>query len=713
MREIKYHIDTEHKQDKKIILTGWAFSTQEDAKVDIQIKELEHIEMKKLIRVDVQNAYKDHKEARQSGFEIAFDMKEHLSVYHIVFSDGEVEEAYQIDIAKIKKEEKQEKMKYIKKIITSIRLNNLKKVVAYMNAHGWTATIKKIKAKLNNTSVSGITYEQWFEKVKPSKAELENQRNYQFGYKPLISIVVPTYNTPKKFLEEMVQSVVEQTYSNWELCLADGGSKEETKKLLQELANKNSKIKVNFLEENKGISENTNAALDMAQGDYIALLDHDDLLTPDALYEVVKVINVCSRPDFIYTDEDKIDENSTHLFDPHFKPDYAPDTLRSYNYITHFSVFSKEVLEKSGKFNSQCDGSQDYDIILRITEKANKVIHIPKILYHWRTHMNSVALNPESKRYAYEAAKVALANHMERVGLQGKVEDGKFLGSYKINYTIVDTPKVSIIIPNKDHKEDLEKCINSILRKSMYKNIEIIIVENNSETEEIQEYYKSLEKYSRIKVVTWEGKFNYSAINNFGAKHADGQYMILLNNDTEVINPFWIEEMLMYCQREDVGVVGAKLYYPDDTVQHGGVVIGLAGSAGHIHHGILKEEYGYFGRASVVQNLNAVTAACLMIKTSVFKEINGLDENLAVAFNDVDMCLRVRELGYLIIFNPYAELYHYESKSRGIENTPEKLERFQQEEAQLKQRWKEVFLQGDCYYNPNLSLQHADFRLKE
>lgn len=708
MESIKYHIDSVSSQGQEVKIMGWAFSTNEDEKVDITIKGHTVKEYKQHFRVDVQHAFSQYPKARESGFEVIFEMANKKETIELELSTTTDRAVYTIHPKKIRKE-----VEGTSKLVRFLRLiskENFKKFVMSIKSVGIKATLIKTRTKVSNIDRN---YQNWFEKNSPTAHELQEQRKYKFVNMPLISIVVPIYNTPKNFLEEMIESVTNQTYSNWELCLADGGSKEETKNLLDKYSKENKKIKVTYLEQNKGISGNTNAAIEIAEGDYIALLDHDDLLTPDALYEVVKAINIYDQPDFIYTDEDKIDETGKHLFDPHFKSDYAPDTLRSYNYITHFAVFSKSLLDKIGYFNSECDGSQDYDIILRATEQANKVIHIPKILYHWRTHMNSVALNPESKRYAYEAAKVALKNHLERIGLQGKVEDGQFLGSYKINYDIVDTPMVSIIIPNKDHKEDLEKCINSILKKSMYKNLEIIIVENNSETEEIKEYYQSLERYSRIKVVKWEGTFNYSAINNFGAQHAQGQYFILLNNDTEVINPLWIEEMLMYCQREDVGVVGAKLYYPDDTIQHGGVVIGLAGSAGHIHHGTLKEEYGYFGRATIVQNLNAVTAACLMIKRTVFKEIKGLDENYTVAFNDVDMCLRVRELGYLIVFNPYAELYHYESKSRGIEDTEEKMNRFSQEEALLKKRWREVFIQGDGYYNKNLSLQHADFRLKQ
>lgn len=713
MSEIKYHIDSTLKNDNKITIIGWGFSTTQDKELHLTVEKALNIEIKRLYRVDVQNAFQNFKQARHSGFEINFEFESGVEIYQLVLKDDLAKEVVDISLKEIDEKERQEERNRRRRILKFINIQTFKKVAHHIKLYGIKSCIAKIKVKLEGKIQESIEYEEWFNEHKPTVEELKIQRTHIFEYMPLISIVVPIYNTPKSFFEEMVQSVINQTYSNWELCLADGGSKEEMLQILEIYKNKDSRIKIKCLSENLGISGNTNAGLEMATGEYIALLDHDDLLTDDALFEVVKVINNENKPDFIYTDEDKIDEHSKKVFDPHFKPDFSPDTLRSYNYITHFSVFTREVLKKAGNFNKDCDGSQDYDIILRITEKANKVIHISKILYHWRTHMNSVALNPQSKRYAYEAAKVALTNHLARVGLKGMPIDGKFLGSYKIEYDIEEKPLISIIIPNKDNKEDLEKCIKSVLDKSTYTNIEIIVVENNSSTTEIKEYYDELAAYKNIKVVKWEKEFNYSAINNYGVKFAKGEYMILLNNDTEVISPNWIEQMLMYCQREDMGVVGAKLYYPDDTIQHAGVVVGLAGSAGHIHHHCLKEEFGYFGRACIVQNLSAVTAACLMIKRKVFDKLEGFDENYAVALNDVDLCLRVREAGYLVVFNPYAELYHYESKSRGQEDTIEKIKRFENEVERFTNKWKDIIENGDKYYNINLTMNYSDFRLAQ
>ena len=508
----------------------------------------------------------------------------------------------------------------------------------------------------------------------------------------------------------MIESVREQTYPNWELCLADGSDSEITKEILKEYALKDKKIKVGFLDENKGISDNTNAAIDLAQGDYIALFDHDDLLTPNALYEYVKVINTDPDVDFIYCDEDKTDEGQTEYFEPHFKPDWSPDTLRSYNYICHLSVFKKTLLDQVGRFNRQYDGSQDHDMILRLTEKANKIVHIPKILYHWRVHKNSTAGGLSVKEYTIEAGRQAITSHITRMGMDGEVTKGLFVGSHRVTYELKVNPLVSIIIPNKDHKDTLKQCIDSIIEKTTYSNYEIIIVENNSTTEEIFDYYDALKQVPNINITYWEGDFNYPAINNYGAQHAKGEVLLLLNNDVEIISPNWIEEMLMLVQREDVGIVGARLYYPDNTVQHAGVVVGMLGVAGHVHKGKHRLDPSYFGRAQVVQNLSAVTAACLMIKKSTFEQVEGLDEEFKVAFNDVDLCLRVRELGKLVVYTPFAELYHYESKSRGAEDTFEKIDRFNNEIKVFKERWG--LYRNDPYYNTNLTLDKEDFSLK-
>ena len=462
---------------------------------------------------------------------------------------------------------------------------------------------------------------------------------------------------------------------------------------------------------NEGISENTNHCIRMATGDYIALFDHDDLLHPCALYENMCVIDE-KGADFIYSDEDTFSDKPENAYCPHYKPDYSPDTLRSYNYICHFSVFKKSLLDEVGLFRKSFDGSQDYDMILRLTEKAKLIVHIPKIIYYWRSHPASVASNVSAKTYCMDAAKKALGEHLDRIGLIGKVEDASIPSVYRIKYEIKNNPKISILIPNKDFITDLSKCINSILEKSTYDNYEIIVIENNSEQKSTFDYYKIIEKYEKVKVVYWKDEFNYSAINNYGATFADGDYILLLNNDMEIITPDWLQEMLMYAQREDVGAVGAKLYYPDDTVQHAGVIVGLGGVAGHSHKMFPRSACGYSYRLQLVQNLSAVTAACLLLRKEVFDEVQGLDEGFKVAFNDIDFCMKIRAAGYLIVFTPYAELYHYESKSRGYENTPEKVARFNGEIQRFKSKWQKELDEGDPYYNVNLSLDTEDFAIK-
>lgn len=543
--------------------------------------------------------------------------------------------------------------------------------------------------------------------------ELEEQRKTTFQGSKKFSVVVPLYNTPELYLRKMIESVLYQTYDNLELCLADGSDKKHryVKDVCKEYQHYDKRICYKKLKKNMGISDNTNACLDMASGDYIVLFDHDDFLHPSALYENMKVIER-ENADFIYTDENTFHETINDAFFPHYKPDFSPDYLRSINYICHLTTFSRELYQKVGGFRREFDGSQDYDMILRLTEQAERVVHIPKVLYYWRAHKDSVAMDIHAKDYCINTAQKALTEHLQRIGLSGEVENGQYLSSYRIRYEIVGNPLISILIPNKDHVDELERCLKSIQERSTYKNYEIIIIENNSEKRETFEYYDALQKNPRIKVVIWEKEFNYSAINNYGASFAKGEYLLMLNNDVEIISPDWLQEMLMFVQRDDVGAVGAKLYYPNDTIQHAGVIVGLGGVAGHSHKYFEKDNMGYFIRLVAVQNLSAVTAACLMVKKAVFDSLEGLDTGFRVAFNDVDFCMRIRKAGYLIVFTPYAELYHYESLSRGAEDTPEKVERFNGEICRFKERWGKELDEGDPYYNPNLSLDYEDFRIR-
>ena len=552
-------------------------------------------------------------------------------------------------------------------------------------------------------------------KFKISKAQRTVEEKTVFESNPKISILVPLYNTPIKFLKEMIESVQNQTYKNWELCLADGSDRRhnEIGNFVLEKVKKDNRIVYKKLEKNLGISENTNACLDMATGDYMSLFDHDDLLHPSALYFVVKAINE-KNADFIYTDEVTfLDGNVKHLVNLHYKPDFAIDTLRSYNYICHLTTFKASLIEKTGGFRRECDGSQDYDLILRLTEQAENIVHVPEILYFWRGHKNSTAQDITSKPYIVNAAHKALRDHLERSGLKGEVCDALIPSTYRIKYEIEGNPLISIVIANKDNIDALDTCLKSIYEKSTYRNFEIIIVENNSTEQSTFEYYKNLEEQaSNIKVVYWKDKFNYSAINNFGFTEAEGDYVLLLNNDVEIITPSWLEEMLMFAQRKDVGAVGAMLYYPDDTIQHAGVVLGIGGVAGHAHKYLPRGAYGYMSRGAIAQNFSAVTFACVMMSSDIFEEMHGIDEKFEVTFNDVDMCMRIRKAGYLNVFTPYAELYHYESKSRGQEDTPEKVKRFNSEIDRFKKRWDKELEQGDPYYNPHLSLHHEDFSFK-
>lgn len=586
------------------------------------------------------------------------------------------------------------------------------KITDYYRNYGFKAIIARVFYKVIGKNT--ISYKTWFKRNYPIKSTLKKQREKRFSYSPKISVVVPLYKTPQRYLDELVSSVKAQSYENWELCLSDGsGEDSPLASVLKGYTAADSRIKVTVSKQPLQISENTNAALKIATGDYIAFADHDDLLAPNAFYECVYELNNDRTIDMLYTDEDKVDMSGKEHFMPHFKPDFNIDMLRSVNYFCHLVVVKRELYEQVGALDPQFDGAQDYDFVLRCVEKAGNIKHIPKILYHSRAHKASTAENPESKDYAFGAGARAIKAHYERMGINATVEQTENKGTYRSRYALEGSPLVSIIIPNKDHIDDLKKCITSIEEKSSYKNYEFIVVENNSVEEETFNYYKQLEETcKRAKVVYWNGLgFNYPAINNFGARRAKGEYLLFLNNDTEIVNETCLEELLSYCMRRDVGAVGAKLCYDDGTIQHAGVVIGIGGSAGHVFAGFSRNEPGYFGRIQMVQNYSAVTAACMMMKRSVFEEVGGFDEQYAVAFNDIDLCMKIIKAGYLIVYNPYAELNHYESKSRGYEDSAEKVQRFNSEVARFANRWEEILKNGDPCYNPNLTLDRNDFSI--
>lgn len=588
------------------------------------------------------------------------------------------------------------------------------KGTAYFKRNGLKRTAKRCAEKLFlGGNSAGENYMKWRKKRIPSGEELASQKKTVFPYQPLFSIVVPLYRTPQNYLKELIDSVENQTYRNWELCLSDGSGADSPLKGFLNEVQKNRRIKVACPGRQMAISENTNEALKMAEGDFIVFADHDDLISPDALFECAKVINEQPDIDMIYTDEDKVTMNGKEFFQPHFKPDFNIDLLRSMNYFCHLVAVKRNLFEKAGYLNPEFDGAQDYDFVLRCTEQAQHICHIPKVLYHWRAHKDSTAENPESKRYAFTAGKRAIQAHYDRLGIKAVVEEGEYPGLYRTRYLFEEYPPVSVIIPNKDHSEDLRKCIDSVRNKSAYPNLEFIIVENNSTEDATFVCYKEMEaEYPNVHVVYWAEEFNYSKINNFGVDHAKGEYLLFLNNDIEMINEDCIEELLGPCMREDVGAVGARLFYPDDTIQHAGVIIGFGGIAGHAFIGKGRTENGYFSRIICAADLSAVTAACMMVKRSVFEEAGGFDETLRVAFNDIDLCLKIRSCNKLVVYNPYAQLYHYESKSRGYEDTPEKVARFNREADLFLKKWPDILEKGDPAYNPNLTLNKSDFSLR-
>ncbi len=552
----------------------------------------------------------------------------------------------------------------------------------------------------------------------PDAEEAARQSAVKFSKDICISILVPLYNTPKDFLKDTIDAVLRQTYRNWELCLADGSDEAHAYvgEYCREQAAAEPRILYKKLEKNEGISGNTNACLAMATGEYIGLYDHDDILHPSALFYYMEAI--CNEDaDYIYCDETTFHGKSVdNMITLHFKPDFSPDNLRANNYICHFWVFKRRLLEGAELFRTQFDGSQDHDMILRLTARAQHIVHIPKILYYWRSHKGSVAADISAKEYAIEAAKGAVADHLRSLGYDNfRIESTRaFETIFRIHYPLLAGAKVSILIPNCEQKAVLKRCIDSITEKSTYTDYEILVIENNSYSSEIFSYYEELKKHPKIRVLTYEGEFNYSAVNNFAAKEAKGEYLLLLNNDTEVITLNWLEELLMYAERADVGAVGAKLYYPDKTIQHAGIVLGLGAhrTAGHGHYKVNYENLGYMGRLCYAQDVSAVTGACLMVKKSLYEEVGGLDESFRVALNDVDFCLRLREKGLLNIWTPFCELYHYESASRGSDLKGSGAERYEEECGRFREKWKEILEKGDPYYNVNFSLDRSDYSLK-
>lgn len=594
------------------------------------------------------------------------------------------------------------------------------RVKFYFKKYGFKATLKKCLKKVvykllgKSTRNLRVEYMEWIKNNEPTEEELEQQKNYNFENNPKISIIVPMYNTPENFFKDLVDCMQSQTYSNWELCLADG-SPEENKELKKYFEN-DKRVVYKFLGKNDGISGNTNEALKLVTGDYVGLLDHDDAIPKFALYEIVKTINENPNVEFIYTDEDKIEGTIDKRCSPHFKPDYAPDTLACHNYITHFVVMKTKLIKKLGGFRKEYNGAQDFDLVLRASEETQNIIHIPKVLYHWRVHPQSTAMISDSKPYAYEAGKKAALDHQTRLGRKvSKVDHGGDVpGIYEVEYEVDGNPKVSILIPNKDGIKFLKQCVNSVLELTTYNNYEIVIIENNSIEQSTFKYYKEIEKNEKVRVIYYPEKgFNYSKIINFGVKNCDSEFIMQLNNDTKLLTKDWLEKFIGYAQRKEIGAVGARLYFGDKSIQHAGIAYGICDLAANLFPGLKWGNRGYYGKDALIQNISAVTGACLFCRKELYEEVNYMDEEkFVVAFNDVDFCLKLREKGYLNIYNPYIELMHYESKTRGYENTTEKNERFARECDNFKEKWKDLMKNPDPYYNPNLSRQTAGYDIE-
>ena len=553
-------------------------------------------------------------------------------------------------------------------------------------------------------------YRRWINRYEPKPADLARQRATPLPRTPLVSVVVPVFDPPAAFLDALIQSVLAQTYPHWELCLADASTAPHVRPLIEKYAAADRRVKADFLGANRGIAGNTNAALALATGDYVAFADHDDALAPFALYEVARAVNAAPEADFLYSDEDKLDPAGDRV-EPNFKPDWSPETLKSRNYVCHLLVLARPLVGRLGGIRPGFDGAQDYDLVLRAGEQAKRPVHIPAVLYHWRMHAHSTAANTSSKTYAYDAGKRALAEHLSRTGADAAVIDGPTLGTYHVVYRLRSQPLVSVIVPNKDHPDMLARCVDS-LEKASYANYELIVAENGSTRPETFAYYRDLVKKPNVRVVEWAEPFNYAAVNNFAAGHAKGELLLFLNNDVEAVNPDWLEALVTIAVQPGVGAVGAKLYYADDTIQHAGIVVGMGGVAGHGHLNFPRQAAGHMQRLTYTQNVAAVTGACLITPKKVFDAVHGFDEGFVLAFNDVDLCLQILAEGYRVVWTPAAELYHLESKTRGAEDTAEKQARFKREYDLFYVKWGPFLKTGDPYYSRHFRLDRPDFALR-
>ena len=785
---LRFKVDIALAREGELMLQGWAFGSNPEEEVKFTVVDqagnpvpgttVSSVRRDEVVSAFFGDVVKAHGALRRDlGFDVHTPYAQGETRILVLQVDGQTKRVKFTD--HILEEFNSVAHRKREKLLALFHWETVEVAWEYFQKHGLRALFKKSVHKIQNIQ-DDYDYNEWYKKARITDEELAKQRESaaDFAMQPTFSIVIPVYATPEKFLRRMLDSIREQTYPKFEVCLVDAtpyakiqhdpAQGRTPQEVLAEYAAADSRFRYETLAENLGIAENTNAAIRMATGDFIVLADHDDELEPQALYECVRAINAHPDVQVLYSDEDKVDFEDIYYFEPHFKTDFNPDLLRSVNYICHLFVARRSLLDAIAETaadgqkiyeRSAYDGAQDYDLILRATEKAqameqarlasfanasdanavtnpqpsiaaaldpldqtllrqgrftsSNIIHIPMVLYHWRAHQASTAQHPEAKLYAFEAGARAVYDHCKRVGLPvKKVEQGITYGFYHPIYEN-QQPLISVVIPNKDHTADLDKAITS-LAAGNYKNLEFIIVENNSDQAETWAYYEALPKrFPNVKVVKWDGPFNYSAINNYGVQFTHGQYLLFLNNDIEEIDPDSIDEMIGYVQREDVGICGARLLYPDEDIQHAGVIMGMGGIAGAAFVRTHDSDLSYMHRAKCIQDYSCVTAACLLTKRSLFDEVGGFTENLAVAFNDVDYCMKVRALGKLVVYNPYAKFYHYESKSRGMEDTPEKLARFHSEILTFGTTWKDILRDGDPYYSPALTFRKANFALKD
>lgn len=706
--ELIVYIDTiqQDKKQKSYLITGWALDpvTKTVPKISIASAH-DHVTIQSVYRSDVIMAQKLSGNL-EAGFQL--EVTRSASPLELVFQSGEQKRIETIDLTQVYPAIPGRETNWQKQV------QNMKRVVRYYQKNGLKATLNRMKKQQVKQQEEDYpaflaTNEQW--DVEAIRLEIAT-----FSYQPKISILMPVYNVEEEWLTKCIQSVQGQFYENWELCMSDDASTDpNVKPLLEKFVAQDDRIKVVFRQDNGHISKATNSALEIATGEFCALLDNDDELAPIALYEVVKTLNKNPELDLIYSDEDKIDMQGNR-FDPAFKPDFSPDLLLGTNYISHLGVYRTTILHQINGFRVGYEGSQDYDLVLRFVEQTTpeRIAHIPKILYYWRILPTSTAADQSTKGYAFDAGLKAVQDALVRRKIKGTATHAAGNGLFDVHYEIVKEELVSVIIPTKNGYDDMKRCLESIVEKTTYPNYEIVVADNGSDDVRMKELY---EQYTHIlgekfQVIDLPIPFNYSRINNLAAKEANGTYLLFLNNDTEVITKDWMSKMVSFAQFERIGCVGAKLYYPNHTIQHAGVVLGMGGAAGHPHHTYPRGDFGYFGKLEINVNYSAVTAACLMIRAKDFHELNGFNEELTVAFNDVDLCLREQALGRDNLFLHEVELFHFESQSRGYENTPEKQARFEKETAYMYDKWGKL-IENDPYYNPNLTRTGGNFSLRK